>query len=62
MNSPVSSFAAAAAGSVAATAGSSKNPPVRPAAAFAALNASSVLAAPQELSRKSRRPMASRFA
>src|SRR5688500_13640651 len=62
MNSPVSSLAAAAAGSDAATAGRAKKPAVRPAAALAALKARSVLAAPHEEIRKSGRPIASRLA
>jgi hypothetical protein len=55
MNSSPSRLVAAA-GSSAASAGRSKNPAVLSAAALAALNDSSVLAAPQADSRKSRRP------
>src|SRR5690606_31556358 len=55
LNSRPSSCAAATSGSSAAAASSANMPPAFPAAAFTSLNASSVLAAPQEETRKLRR-------
>ncbi|MDF3009917.1 MAG: hypothetical protein K0S03_713 [Burkholderiales bacterium] len=62
MNSPSPpTEACASSGSSAASRGMPKKPPVFPAAALAALKASSVLAAPHAETRKLRREMPSRF-
>src|SRR5687768_16768624 len=63
MNSPLPPIPAwASAGSSAASFGRSKNPPTLPMAAFAALNARRVEAAPQAEMRKCRRETPRRFA